>query len=38
MSGKEQMLNFTEQYHMQECLWNVMSKDYKNQDKKKNVL
>jgi hypothetical protein len=29
------MLNSVEQYKLWECLWNFMSKDYKNQNKKK---
>jgi hypothetical protein len=28
------MSNLTQQYELRECLWNVMSKDYKNQNKK----
>jgi hypothetical protein len=34
---KEQTLNLIEQYDLRECLWNVMSKDYKNQYKKKDA-
>jgi hypothetical protein len=33
--SEEQMLNLIEQYELGECLWNVTSKDYKNQNKKK---
>jgi hypothetical protein len=33
--SKEQMLDLIEQYELRECLWNIMSKDYKNQNKKK---
>jgi hypothetical protein len=35
--SKEQMLNLIEQYELRECLWNVISKDYKNQNKKKDT-
>jgi hypothetical protein len=31
------MLNLIEQYDLWECLWNVISKDYKNQNKKKDA-
>jgi hypothetical protein len=35
--SKEQMLDLIEQYELRECLWNVISKDYKNQNKKKDA-
>jgi hypothetical protein len=35
--SKEQMLNLIEQYELREFLWNVISKDYYNQNKKKDV-
>jgi hypothetical protein len=31
------MLNLIEQYELREFLWNVISKDYKNQNKKKDA-
>jgi hypothetical protein len=33
--SKKQMLNLIDQYELRECVWNVISKDYKNQNKKK---
>jgi hypothetical protein len=35
--SKEQMLNLIEQYELRGCLWNVISKNYKNQNKKKDA-
>jgi hypothetical protein len=34
---KKQMLNSIEQYELQKCLWNVMSKYYKSQIKMKSA-
>jgi hypothetical protein len=31
------MLNLIVQYELRECLWNVISKDYKNQNNKKDA-
>jgi hypothetical protein len=35
--SEEQMLNLTEQYELRKCSWNVTSKDYRNQNKKKDA-